>query len=113
MRRVRDPAILDGRLRVAIPLPSYVCVWGGGVRIPTFLDGKLEPVMNYLVEVLYRTEIPWQPGYAGRAGASDYIKSDFRTNCDIKTTVISSPKTDGLLLCIEPAQSRPHYLYVS
>ena len=29
------------------------------------------------------------------------------------TTVISSPKTDGLLLCIEPAQSRPRYLYVS
>lgn len=43
----------------------------------------------------------------------DYIQIDSRTNCDIKTTVISSPETDGLLLCIEPAQSRPRYLYVS
>ena len=43
--------------------------------------------MYYVVEVLYGTEIPWQPGYAGRAVASDYIKSDSRVNCDIKTTV--------------------------
>ena len=46
----------DSELRYL--LPSYVCVWGGGVRIPAFLDGKLEPVMNYLVEVLYGTKIP-------------------------------------------------------
>ena len=37
--------------------------------------------MNYVVKVLYGTESPWQP--------SDYIKSDSRAKCDIKTTVIS------------------------